>query len=105
MTPRTVLSLAECPIVYIHIITESANSDFCDLVHYHDSFAGITRVKTADGKTKLLGDVDFDNVAQKASIVTPVPGGVGPLTVAMVIRNTLYAAQKDFKFEFQTIYE
>jgi 5,10-methylene-tetrahydrofolate dehydrogenase/methenyl tetrahydrofolate cyclohydrolase len=44
-------------------------------------------------------------VAQKASIVTPVPGGVGPLTVAMVIRNTLYAAQKDFKFEFQTIYE
>lgn len=75
----------------------------------HDSLiikiAGITRVKTADGKTKLLGDVDFDNVAQKASIVTPVPGGVGPLTVAMVIRNTLYAAQKDFKFEFQTIYE
>ena len=65
VTPRTVLSLAECPIVYIHIITESANSDFCDLVHYHDSFAGITRVKTADGKTKLLGDVDFDNVAQR----------------------------------------
>ena len=68
-------------------------------------FVGITRVKTADGKTKLLGDVDFDNVAQKASIVTPVPGGVGPLTVAMVIRNTLYAAQKDFRFEFKTIYE
>lgn len=62
-------------------------------------------MKTADGKTKLLGDVDFDSVAQKASIITPVPRGVGPLTVAMVIRNTLYAAQKDFRFEFNTIHE
>ena len=66
---------------------------------------GINRVKTDCGKTKLIGDVDFDNVAQKASIITPVPGGVGPLTVAMVIRNTLYAAQKDFRFEFKSIYE
>ena len=67
--------------------------------------AGISRVETADGKTKLIGDVDFDNVAQKASIITPVPGGVGPLTVAMVIKNTLYAAQKDFRFEFESIHE
>ena len=67
--------------------------------------AGITRIETPDGKTKLIGDVDFDNVAQKASIVTPVPGGVGPLTVAMVIRNTLYAAQKDLRFEFRSITE
>lgn len=91
--------------LYLYILY---NSQVFSLKSIHDSLitiAGITRVKTADGKTKLLGDVDFDNVAQKASIVTPVPGGVGPLTVAMVIRNTLYAAQKDFKFEFQTIYE
>ena len=69
------------------------------------SLTGINRIKTPAGKTKLIGDVDFNNVAQKASIVTPVPGGVGPLTVAMVIRNTLYAAQKDFRFEFTSITE
>lgn len=66
---------------------------------------GINRIKTASGKTKIVGDVDFELVAQKASIITPVPGGVGPLTVAMVIRNTLYIAQNHLRFDFQTIYE
>lgn len=46
---------------------------------------GINRL--ADGK--LCGDVDFDTVAPKASAITPVPGGVGPLTIAMLLRNTL----------------
>ena len=54
---------------------------------------------------KIVGDVDYEPVAQKAGIVTPVPGGVGPLTVAMVIRNTLYIAQKNLRFDFKTIYE
>jgi methylenetetrahydrofolate dehydrogenase (NADP+)/methenyltetrahydrofolate cyclohydrolase len=49
---------------------------------------GITR--TAEG---LRGDVDFDSVKEKASAITPVPGGVGPLTVAMLLRNTVAAAQ------------
>jgi methylenetetrahydrofolate dehydrogenase (NADP+)/methenyltetrahydrofolate cyclohydrolase len=49
---------------------------------------GITR--TAEG---LRGDVDFDAVKEKASAITPVPGGVGPLTVAMLLRNTVAAAQ------------
>lgn len=53
----------------------------------------------------MVGDVDFEPVAQKASIVTPVPGGVGPLTVAMVIRNTLHIAQKNLHFDFKTIFE
>ncbi len=66
---------------------------------------GINRIKTASGKSKIVGDVDFEAVAQKASVITPVPGGVGPLTVAMVIRNTLYIAQKDLRFNFKTIYE
>ena len=44
-------------------------------------------------------------MAQKASVITPVPGGVGPLTVAMVIRNTLQIAQKELHFDFKTIYE
>ena len=43
---------------------------------------------------RLVGDVDFDAVAPVASLVTPVPGGVGPLTIAMLMRNTLLAAQR-----------
>jgi methylenetetrahydrofolate dehydrogenase (NADP+)/methenyltetrahydrofolate cyclohydrolase len=41
---------------------------------------------------KLAGDVDFDEVAPKASFITPVPGGVGPMTIAMLMKNTLDAA-------------
>ena len=50
---------------------------------------GINRV---DGK--LCGDVDFENVKDKASAITPVPGGVGPMTIAMLMQNTLTAAKK-----------
>ena len=46
------------------------------------------------GKSKLMGDVDFDSVCQVASLLTPVPGGVGPMTVAMLMKNTLEAAQR-----------
>ncbi|MXY38164.1 MAG: bifunctional 5,10-methylene-tetrahydrofolate dehydrogenase/5,10-methylene-tetrahydrofolate cyclohydrolase, partial [Cenarchaeum sp. SB0664_bin_35] len=42
---------------------------------------------------KLTGDADYDDIIQKASFVTPVPGGVGPMTVAMLLRNTLMAAK------------
>ena len=42
---------------------------------------------------RLVGDVDFDAVAEKASAITPVPGGVGPMTIAMLLTNTLRAAQ------------
>ena len=50
---------------------------------------GINRV---DGK--LVGDVDFDAVAEKAAYITPVPGGVGPMTIAMLMKNTLSAFKK-----------
>ena len=50
---------------------------------------GINR--TDDGK--LCGDVDFENVADKASAITPVPGGVGPMTIAMLMKNTVKAAE------------
>jgi methylenetetrahydrofolate dehydrogenase (NADP+)/methenyltetrahydrofolate cyclohydrolase len=43
---------------------------------------------------KLTGDVDFSSAAERAAWITPVPGGVGPMTVAMLIRNTLQAAEK-----------
>lgn len=53
---------------------------------------GINRVPTTDGKSKLVGDVAFDEVAQIAGPITPVPGGVGPMTIACLMLNTLKAA-------------
>lgn len=43
---------------------------------------------------KLCGDIDFENVKDKASWVTPVPGGVGPMTIAMLMQNTVNAAKQ-----------
>ena len=45
-----------------------------------------------DENGKLCGDVDFEAVKEKASLITPVPGGVGPMTIAMLMRNTVEAA-------------
>jgi methylenetetrahydrofolate dehydrogenase (NADP+)/methenyltetrahydrofolate cyclohydrolase len=55
---------------------------------------GINRVPTDDGKGRLLGDVAFDEAAEVAGAITPVPGGVGPMTIAMLMRNTLVAAHR-----------
>jgi len=52
---------------------------------------GINRAESG----KLVGDVDFDNVSKKCSYITPVPGGVGPMTIAMLLRNTLKAAKEN----------
>ncbi len=49
--------------------------------------------ETATGKSILCGDVDFDSVKEKASAITPVPGGVGPMTIAMLMSNTVKAAK------------
>ena len=59
---------------------------------------GITRVadSTRSKGYRLLGDVDFDNVAPKCSYITPVPGGVGPMTVSMLMLNTLAAAKHTY---------
>ncbi len=54
---------------------------------------GINRVTVADGTKRTVGDVDFDAVRAIAGHLTPVPGGVGPMTVAMLLRNTLRSAQ------------
>ena len=56
---------------------------------------GINRVPAAEeGKTRLVGDVAFEEVAEVASAITPVPGGVGPMTIAMLLRNTVIAAHR-----------
>ena len=55
---------------------------------------GINRVDddTRRAGYRLVGDVDYEAVAEKASAITPVPGGVGPMTIAMLLANTLRAA-------------
>ncbi len=53
---------------------------------------GINRLPSDDGKGRLVGDVDFASASQVAGAITPVPGGVGPMTIAMLLRNTLVAA-------------
>ena len=55
---------------------------------------GINRVATEDGKGHLVGDVAFQEVSEVADAITPVPGGVGPMTIAMLMRNTLVAAHR-----------
>jgi methylenetetrahydrofolate dehydrogenase (NADP+)/methenyltetrahydrofolate cyclohydrolase len=54
---------------------------------------GINRVTMPDGTKKTVGDVQFDAVSRKAAHISPVPGGVGPMTVAMLLKNTLRSAE------------
>jgi 5,10-methylene-tetrahydrofolate dehydrogenase/methenyl tetrahydrofolate cyclohydrolase len=60
---------------------------------------GVNAVEDKTRKTgyRLVGDVDFENVKQVASAITPVPGGVGPMTIAMLLRNTLDSANRAFQ--------
>ena len=65
---------------------------------------GINRINTAssdtdESKTRLVGDVDFDAVSPHAAAITPVPGGVGPMTIACLLRNTLLAASRRRNFD------
>ena len=62
---------------------------------------GITRVADPSSKKgfRIVGDVDFENVKEKASYITPVPGGVGPMTIAMLMKNTLNAYKRTHKIQ------
>lgn len=55
---------------------------------------GINRIRGSGNETTIVGDVDFASVERVASVLTPVPGGVGPVTVAILLRNTVEAAKK-----------
>jgi methylenetetrahydrofolate dehydrogenase (NADP+)/methenyltetrahydrofolate cyclohydrolase len=57
---------------------------------------GINRIEDASRKSgyRLVGDVDYNEVAPRCSAITPVPGGVGPMTIAMLMKNTLQAARQ-----------
>jgi methylenetetrahydrofolate dehydrogenase (NADP+)/methenyltetrahydrofolate cyclohydrolase len=64
---------------------------------------GINRVPAAEGKTRLVGDVAFDEAMKVAGHVTPVPGGVGPMTVACLMYNTLQAARRTAGLPFLAV--
>ena len=57
---------------------------------------GMNRIEDETGKKRLIGDVDYSGVAQKASYITPVPGGVGPMTVTMLLENTVSSFERRF---------
>ncbi|MEB3205929.1 MAG: bifunctional methylenetetrahydrofolate dehydrogenase/methenyltetrahydrofolate cyclohydrolase FolD [Vampirovibrionales bacterium] len=65
-------------------------------INRRETAALSAEVSGASSTSKLVGDIDFDNVAPKARLITPVPGGVGPMTIAMLMRNTvaLYAQRQ-----------
>ena len=74
-------------------------SEFVKADHIKDGAViidvGISRIEDDSEKGyKLVGDVDFDSVKDKASAITPVPGGVGPMTIAMLVENTVEAAKR-----------
>jgi methylenetetrahydrofolate dehydrogenase (NADP+) / methenyltetrahydrofolate cyclohydrolase len=60
---------------------------------------GINRIEKEDGKTKLVGDVEFAAAAENAAAITPVPGGVGPMTIAVLLQNTVTAACRQIGVE------
>ncbi|MEO1575532.1 MAG: bifunctional methylenetetrahydrofolate dehydrogenase/methenyltetrahydrofolate cyclohydrolase, partial [Pseudomonadota bacterium] len=55
---------------------------------------GINRIDKPEGGTRLVGDVDYAAASEVASFITPVPGGVGPMTIACLLKNTLTSAQR-----------
>tara|TARA_R100001369_G_scaffold21881_6_gene39836 strand:- start:45666 stop:46547 length:882 start_codon:yes stop_codon:yes gene_type:complete len=81
------------------IITALGNPEFLKAEMVKDDVViidvGITRVpdETRPRGYRITGDVDFENVSKKASFITPVPGGVGPMTIAMLLKNTLLARE------------
>lgn len=63
---------------------------------------GINRIETAEGKTKLVGDVHFESADKVAGAITPVPGGVGPMTISCLLYNTLVAACRHNNIDLPT---
>jgi methylenetetrahydrofolate dehydrogenase (NADP+)/methenyltetrahydrofolate cyclohydrolase len=62
---------------------------------------GISRIPTDDGKGRLVGDVAFDEASAVAAAITPVPGGVGPMTIACLIHNTFVSAARREGFSYE----
>lgn len=83
-----------------HLITEDMVNENAVLID-----VGMCRIPDTAKKSgyRLVGDIDFDNVSRKVSAVTPVPGGVGPMTIAMLMENTLIAACRKNGIEMESL--
>lgn len=64
---------------------------------------GINRITELSGKTKIVGDVNFEEAMEKASYITPVPGGVGPMTISCLLQNTLIATCNQSKIDYLSL--
>tara|TARA_B100000902_G_scaffold399791_1_gene472557 strand:+ start:3253 stop:4134 length:882 start_codon:yes stop_codon:yes gene_type:complete len=105
---NSTVTLAHSKTLNLHILTEQADIIIVALgiPHFLKSSmlkkdvviidVGIHRVPSKKTKSgfRLIGDVDFEDVCEKVSHITPVPGGVGPMTIASLLKNTLYSAKK-----------
>jgi methylenetetrahydrofolate dehydrogenase (NADP+)/methenyltetrahydrofolate cyclohydrolase len=71
-----------------------------DMVHQNSVIIdiGIVRVAGENGKTKIVGDVDFENVKNIAKAISPVPGGVGPMTITYLLQNTIECCLQQISF-------
>lgn len=58
---------------------------------------GINRITPPDGKSRLVGDMDFERILPIASHITPVPGGIGAMTVTMLLENTVWSWEQQIK--------
>ena len=72
-------------------------------IHISSGLEALKAAKKASGKTKLVGDVDYNGAIKNASSITPVPGGVGPMTIACLLLNTLIATCEQNNIEFSKL--
>ena len=106
ITHSNTRNLSEFTLKADILIVAMGIAEFIDNSHVKDEATiidvGINRQKIND-KSKILGDVNFDNVIDKVNLITPVPGGVGPMTIACLMYNTVKASFLRNNHEFKEI--
>ena len=88
------ITLAVSAMMSTVAFAENINANYTDnVLSFEQTDENIAVVSCYDENGKLCGDVEFAEVEPKASYITPVPGGVGPMTITMLMKNTLRAAE------------
>ena len=88
------ITLAVSAMMSTVAFAENINANYTDnVLSFEQKDENIAVVSCYDENGKLCGDVEFAEVEPKASYITPVPGGVGPMTITMLMKNTLRAAE------------
>ena len=88
------MTLAVSAMMSTVAFAENINANYTDnVLSFEQTDENIAVVSCYDENGKLCGDVDFDEVSKVAGYITPVPGGVGPMTISMLLKNTVRAAE------------